>query len=188
MGSLVILGLIVVATWWAVKRLFLTRRATAALLDLDEPDDASALRIYPGQRHRPPGKWRRVEPWFQVAGAVYRIDDAVSFVLGAAECEKAGTPYGLDVEREPENPHDPKAIAIFGWWTSPAGRQRVKIGYAPRDVARDHRDPDKPIAAEIENLYLANRYDGNGMYVGVRAFMLEPSARSGYWVQRSRRR
>jgi len=188
MEVIVTVGLMWLATWWVGKRLFGRRKSISSVAALHDQSEQPERWVYPDMRHRPAGSWRQVKPWFQAAGVQHHHDDALAFFDASAEAETAGTPYGLDVEREPHNRHDRNAIALFGWWTSPAGRTRVKIGYVPRDVARQHRDPAKPIAAEIDNLYLAERYDGDGLYVGVRAFLLEPSARSPYWQGKAPRR
>lgn len=167
--------------WWCAKRLFRRRASAAATLVSAARSEPPSIFITAAPRLRPPGQWRQVQPWFDVAGLQHRNDDATAFVESADACHGTGEPYGLEVEREPRNRHDENALAIYGWWTAAGEKKRVQIGYAPRDIARDHRDPLKPIAIEIESLYLAERYDGEGMYVGVRAFILEPSARSGYW-------
>lgn len=147
------------------------------------------VELYPrGCRHRPPGEWRQVQPQFDVAGITYRRRYAERFVRAAADCDDRDVEYGLRVAREPDNPHDPKAIAVFGYWMSrrwfrsPVVRE-VHIGYVPRDVALDVPD-DAPIAAEIESLYLARRRDGGGNFVNVQAYLLLPGLRSGFWEGR----
>lgn len=63
----------------------------------------------------------------EVAGVHHRRENGVAF------CRASG--QSLDWEREPDNPHDANAIAIYGCWRTWLGPRRVKIGYVARDLA-----------------------------------------------------
>lgn len=67
----------------------------------------------------------------EVAGLHIRRADAMLYVAGAVEADEAGEPHGLNLEREPDNPHDPNAIRVIGWW----GSSRTFLGYVPKEYA-----------------------------------------------------
>jgi hypothetical protein len=93
----------------------------------------------------------RVRLWLERAGAGFRVRDAATEELVRPEDPRirvipvAGVSYRLDALRddafapgrrlalvpEPENEHDPNAIAI---WDE---ERRLQVGYVPAEVARD---------------------------------------------------
>lgn len=128
-----------------------------------------AIHIY-GTRERPPGNWRVLGRGlkFDVAGVQYRKADAERFVRGAAKCDSKELPWGVSVEREPQNSVDANAIKVFGWWTEKGWfgsvRQQAHVGYYPAWLAAEIATdcPTAPIAAEVYKLYI-----GDGGYIDI---------------------
>src|SRR5919197_6442738 len=99
---------------------------------------------------------QRLRLWLERAGDGYRLRDAATEELVRADDPRvrvvkvAGVSYRLDALQdeafapgkrvalvaEPDNEHDPNAIAI---WDS---ERRVQAGYVPAEVARDLRAED----------------------------------------------
>ncbi len=69
----------------------------------------------------------------------------------------------LQLVREPDNPHDPNALAIWD------AERRVQVGYVPRDVAAELAGDEQAISLW--------RVDG-----GLRVLIVPPDA----WVGRPR--
>lgn len=65
----------------------------------------------------------------QPAGVHLRADDAKEFIHGLDQ--------RLEFEREPLNPHDPNALAIYGVSTHRGQILRRKLGYLPAEIAAD---------------------------------------------------
>jgi hypothetical protein len=132
---------------------------------------------------RPDGDWRKLNHMtdsdFSVAGLHYKHDNAVLFAKWAGHCHNSGLEYGIRLQREPENPHDPQAIAVIGFWNDGASYWEVPIGFVPKDYS--HQAPaDAPIAAELNHVFLEQKDDGS-YDVDVRATILLPGKRSAYW-------
>ncbi len=94
-----------------------------------------------------PDSASRYAATFFVHGLRHAGRDAIE----QANSLKAG--QGLEIELEDDNPHDPKAVAI---WLE-GGNQRRRIGYVPRYLARDVRTlmatcPDNDLSLNIERI------------------------------------
>lgn len=128
-------------------------------------------------RHRPPGDWVQATPLLEVAGIVFRKRDAGAFFVAVARAEREGRRYGLELERQPDNPEDANAIAVYGvaaerrllrGWRE----RRWHIGFVPRAVAAEivasFTERGLPIAAELYSLFR------QGDFLEVRFFVLGP--------------
>ena len=107
-------------------------------------------------------KWS--DPRFHVvpvAGASYRLD--------ALQDDAFEPGRRLALVREPENPHDPNAVAI---WDE---RQRVQAGYVPAEVAPELRGNEQAVALR--------EFRENGRRVGLRVLLAPADA----WIQQPRR-
>lgn len=124
----------------------------------------------------PEGDWRRCSLLCSVAGIQHRRSAAESFARLAFSNEAQGRPFGLTVEREPSNRHDPNALKIVGW-AETAGflggdkRKSQHIGYVDAMEARraSERFPGTSLAAEFYSLY-----EGRDGYLDVRFFLCVP--------------
>ncbi len=128
-------------------------------------------------RHLPEGDWIRATGVVSVVGIPYRKQAAQSFADAVRVAERKGLHYGLSLEPEPDNPHDPNAIAVHGV-AETRGLLRTTtgtwhIGYLPRDLAADiHRellDHDVPIAVELYRIF-----EGDDGFLDVKAVVLAP--------------
>jgi hypothetical protein len=132
-------------------------------------------------RHKPIGDWVQTTIVEEVAGIQHRKDDARAFMHAVRKAEAERLRYGVELEPEPTNPHDPNAIAVLGTsvvkgWLSSAVR-KWKIGYLARDLAKEiNRDlisKGVPIAAELYDVTLtANDF------IAVRLIVLAPTGHS----------
>jgi hypothetical protein len=81
-----------------------------------------------------------------VAGVHHRKENAVSFARAVEKAEAKGLLYGVHLEPEPTNTHDPKAIKVIGYAEKKTlfgkeKRAEWHIGYLERDDAADlHKD------------------------------------------------
>ncbi|GLQ06848.1 HIRAN domain-containing protein [Sneathiella chinensis] len=129
-------------------------------------------------RHRPPDrKWRQRGGVRKVAGAYWRRKKARDFCTMAVEREAAGEVFGLILQREPDNEHDPNAIKIMG---GPDFEPQYHLGYVDRataaEIARlDRKRGPLPLSAEIWTAFVTVD-DADLRYI-----MLEPAARDPYW-------
>jgi hypothetical protein len=85
-------------------------------------------------RHHPPGEWVQTTHLEEVVGVSFRKDAARKFCAAVKDSERRGAFYGLRLERQPDNPHDPNAIAVYGvatvfrWFRKPQ-RKEWHIGF-----------------------------------------------------------
>lgn len=97
--------------------------------------------------------------------------------MAVKKAEARRLPYGLMLERQPNNPHDKNAIAIFGvadvrtlFGTK---RREWHIGFVPADVSADVVtnliDEGVPVAVELYRIY-----EGRDGYLDVKFFILAP--------------
>lgn len=116
--------------------------------------------------------WRQLCSWAQdIVGEQYHKPEIMAW--------EAAPDRALEVVREPQNPHDPNAIAIFGVWDG--GSRRGHLGYLPRELAADiaaTRPVDMPLKAVPFTLYKS------GDFRDLKVRLLEPSARSEFWKSR----
>ena len=90
-----------------------------------------------------------------VRGISYRPDAAKSFVLGYER--------EIELEPEPDNKHDPDALAVVGYWTDEDGKWADQIGWIPREVAEDIAENhlDKDLFVTIAAIF--KPMDGKGL-------------------------
>lgn len=73
-----------------------------------------------------------------VHGTTHRKSEVADYIRGVIATQKSGNDddtYGVELEREPENEHDPSAIKVFGTWELSGQDYRRHIGYVPRKLA-----------------------------------------------------
>lgn len=83
----------------------------------------------------------------------------------------ANEPFTLTAEREPENPFDKNAVAVF---VETPNQPKSKAGYFERDLAemlRDRYETDMPISAVVHRM----RSTGTRHFISVR--LLVPTAK-----------
>jgi hypothetical protein len=116
----------------------------------------------------PQGDWKRASPLLTVHGVLYRKPEALAFAKAALKLHDAEKPFGLIIEREPDNPHDPNALKIIGW----GGGVSRHFGYVEAiEAARfAERYPGINLTAELYSVYL-----GGGSFVDIRYFIAVPA-------------
>jgi hypothetical protein len=72
----------------------------------------------------------------------------------------------IALERQPENPVDPNAVAVFGRWISNGGEASGRLGFLPAETAAmiAREDSASPLGATLEVMYDA----GEGRNPGIR--------------------
>ena len=100
----------------------------------------------------------------QVVGIQYRRRDVESFVAAVRKAEASGSLYGIRLEHQPHNQHDPNAIAVFGhahvkgWFRS--GIREWQVGFLDRETASeivtDLVSRNIPIAGELYRIYVGD--------------------------------
>lgn len=133
------------------------------------------------ERYRPRGDWVQTTLAQPVVGIPHRRRQASAFASAVARAEAKGWPYGVTVEPEPTNPHDPNAIRVIGmatvkpWFRAPRERH-WHIGYVAREMAeeiqRDLLAKGVPIEAELYSIYR----DRN--FLEVKVILLAPKGHS----------
>lgn len=115
----------------------------------------------------PLGNWKRATPLLTVHGIRYRREDALQFAKTSIRLHETGKPFGLIIEREPDNPHDRNALKVVGWG---AGVSR-HVGYVDAlEAARSNeRFPGAHLAAEFYSVYI-----GRGGFIDIRFFLSVP--------------
>ena len=89
--------------------------------------------------NRPDGSWsnwRIGSGWFEVAGTEHRYEDVLDFLNEVGKVWGIGKPFGVALEKEPNNPHHSNAIRVVGLigdHKNPS--QRYHLGFVPRDAA-----------------------------------------------------
>jgi hypothetical protein len=97
----------------------------------------------------------------KVAGASYRIE--------ALQDDAFAPGHRLALVREPENEHDPNAVAVYD------AERRVQAGYVPAEVAPALRGDEQAVA-------LWEFRDDDGRRIGLRVLI----APAGAWIQEPR--
>lgn len=97
----------------------------------------------------------------KLAGASYRGD--------ALQDEAFAPGRRLALVREPENEHDPHAVAVYD------AERRLQAGYVPAEVAPDVRGDEQAVA-------LWEFRDEEGRRIGLRVLLAPPDA----WIQEPR--
>lgn len=147
-------------------------------------------------RRRPPGAWRQFQMADRVIGMRHRRMDAVTFLNGMVSAEEAKQDWGIELEREPENPRDPNAIKVIGRWTETKKRwfrapetavRRLHIGYVDGDMAAALAEfgPSLPIAAEVYEVTRLKDFDlsGDGLPLVIKIIVLVPSKKDPVWKE-----
>lgn len=84
--------------------------------------------------------------------------------------------YGVTLRREPDNPADPNAVAVYGWADNPARAE--KLGYLFREEAAmvaEELPPNTPLAAELVRVF--ERADS--VWLGYQ--LLIPAKKDRWW-------
>ena len=122
---------------------------------------------YGRDRHRPPGEWVQATLVEKVVGVQFRKSNVREFCECVARGEKSHMAYGVALAPEPDNEHDPFAIAVLGQCMVKKIFRKPKlvewhVGYVSKDLARElHKDflsKDIPIASELYKIYTAHDY------------------------------
>lgn len=99
----------------------------------------------------------------EIAGIHHYKDDALAFFAAVQKCESRDWFYSLILSREPDNPHDPHAISVWGAWTEKSWLKtkdrQEQLGYVPRDLAAEiaRTTPETTrITAEIDEMNLSS--------------------------------
>lgn len=115
----------------------------------------------------PAGEWKRATPLLTVRGIIYHYQEALAFAKAAIRLHDVDKPFGLLIEREPDNPHGKTALKVMGW----GGGVSRHIGYV--ESLESHRSAERYpgcyLAAELYSVYL-----GGGGFVDVRYFLTVP--------------
>lgn len=132
-------------------------------------------------RHKPVGDWVQTTMVVSIAGIQFRKRDVEAFVKAVRQAEFAGLRYGVRLEHQPRNEHDPNAIAVFGqaetkgWFRS--GLREWHIGFLDRDTAcelvRDLLARGISIAGELYQIYV-----GDEGFIDVKVIVLAPPGHS----------
>lgn len=136
-----------------------------------------ATRLEPGRfgkdRHAPPGQWVQTTMMLKVAGVMHRRDAATAFANSIRISERSGAAYGVEVEPEPENPHDRNAVAVYGV----ARGSRWHVGYldahTAEEINRDLISKGIPIAAELYEIWV-----GDDGFIDIKIIVLAPPGNS----------
>ena len=123
-------------------------------------------------------KWRNLFGWTDVAGVNHYMKAAAKFLELAKKAEANSKPYGLLLEKEPDNQHDRNAIKVFGWVN--AEGPQFHLGYVPRDVASSisGMPKDMPLACLLVSA------DSLSSGLRVRCQIKIPGKRDAYWKGR----
>lgn len=99
--------------------------------DYQMASDADSINSDPRSQHHQGGP-SGMQYWgdFQVAGTNYEGRRDILRRLARPENESC---WELFLQQEPENPHDPKAIAVHG----KMGRRSFHLGYVPKQIAAE---------------------------------------------------
>lgn len=131
-------------------------------------------------RHRSPGDWVQFTNVLDVVGVVHRLTDGQAFARAAQIAERRRLMYGVNLQFEPNNPHDRNAIAVIGAADCPGlfgvKAKEWKIGYLPREVAADVVseliEPSLAVSVELYSIYRTDRY------LEIRIIVLAPPGHS----------
>lgn len=117
----------------------------------------------------------------EVVGVQYRKPDVRGFCAAVRKAERAGLEYGVALAPQPNNVHDPNAIAVLGqcmvkrWLRSPR-LMEWHIGYVERGLAtelhEEFLDLGIPIASELYEIFQ------QGDFFDVKFIVLAPPGHS----------
>lgn len=133
-------------------------------------------------RYRPPGAWIQTTGLLDVVGVQHRKADALAFARAVQTAEQKGWLYGVRLEPEPSNRHDPNAIKVIGYAPAKAlfgtpSERSWHIGYVPREIAQelveDLFSQNHPCAAELYGVYVGHDF------IDIEFFVLVPKGSPG---------
>jgi hypothetical protein len=148
----------------------------------------------PKDRRRPPGQWRQFQMATAVVGITHRAAAVMAFVKGASASERRGDDWGIDLERQPTNPHHGNAIAVCGCWTERRKRwfrseaiepRRAHIGYINRSMADQLAEAGSafPLAAELYEVRVNDSNDDPELLGAIiKIIVLIPSKMDPAWA------
>jgi hypothetical protein len=96
---------------------------------------------------RPAGEWEVFRNDQAIVGERYRMENSVAFLREIREAIRRAVAveepemkfFGVRLRREPDNPHDPQAVAVDGFWLKDpkdrASAAHLHLGYLPANVA-----------------------------------------------------
>lgn len=70
-----------------------------------------------------------------VVGTKYRSTECYEFIRGVLASIRSDNVFGTRLLREPDNPHDKLAVAVYGFCGSGRATHSFKLGYIPRRLA-----------------------------------------------------
>ena len=114
-----------------------------------------------------PGKyenWRILFPSTIVEGAQHRHRDVMHFV----DRVQRASNFGIQLVREPNNPHDKNALRVDGWIGQPAAA--TTLGYISRGLAAELASVPHQLAGSLKRIYC------RGKYIEIQVDILEPRA------------
>ncbi|MCA3740200.1 HIRAN domain-containing protein [Phenylobacterium sp.] len=131
--------------------------------DNDFDDDVMEYEPPPGVT-RPDGEWEVFRNYQDIVGERYRMENSVAFLREIREAIQRAVAveapemkfFGVRLRREPDNPHDPQAVAVDGFWLKDpkdqASAAHLHLGYLPANVAgliAARLGPDAELGAEL---------------------------------------
>lgn len=131
--------------------------------DDDFDDDVMEYEPPPGVT-RPEGEWEVFLDHQDIVGERFRMENSVAFLreIRAAIQRAVAVEdpemkfFGVRLRREPDNPHDPQAVAVDGFWLQDpkdrASAAHLHLGYLPANVAgliAARLGPDAELGAEL---------------------------------------
>jgi hypothetical protein len=94
---------------------------------------------FPEGLTEPPGEWDIVFEDVSIVGERYRMAECAEFIAGLRRSFETGSSFGVDLERDPQNEHDPLAVRVLGYWLEKklfsSTRHVRHIGYLPKGLA-----------------------------------------------------
>lgn len=126
---------------------------------------------------RPPGQWRIWGARTEVQGTHVRREAIIDFIAKATSAKARGVYLELRLKREPSNPFDRNAIAIFAHLEG----SEMQFGYVDRETAAElaaRTPPDMPLAAVL------NRVRMNSFNLYLQYDLLIPAKRASFWKGR----
>ena len=138
----------------------------------------------------------------RVAGLRYRRENVFAFIHGVRAADRVGLDWGIELEKEPDNPHSQNgtAIKVIGRWVErrkPWFRpvvnslRREHIGYVPSEIteplsaALGPLYASIPMAAELYEIAVAQGAEQRTDTMGaiIKIIVLLPSKRDSVWQQ-----
>lgn len=133
-----------------------------------EDDADHVIRI---NQRQPSGLPRKLAEFVAVAGITQpeAFPHAQAFIFGSNRF--------VELERMPDNPYDPNAIAVHGSWDADGASHRARLGYIPAAVAAELATlgRDMPIGATIKVMYAP----AVGRVIGIRLDVWGPRRKAG---------